>query len=536
MSGLPEPSQPAPDASSRLTKRKVLDAVSALDSAFKDPGQSVAAKKRKTSSSNPPRTSTPALEAILARSSTSRSASPAAPPPASYDPTSLPSLLARLSSYRLTSFSPSKPASLSALQCALHGWKHTPATKERVECVTCGRGVVLLPPAQGGWASPAGVKLREEYERALFSSRAEESLHKETCPWRMRPCARSLYRLPGGGLGVSSGGRRRLLEVVAAEGREMQERGLGEMRLEVPKDVGRVMTEGGRERLVKAVQAVVEPSSDAAADSSTAADRPRLDPTTLLLALFGWSLSPATSSSSAAISSSRPGTPSLSRSASSSSLSSLRSIPPSSSSSGLPILGCGFCHRQVLASSYLPSPASSSSDAPPSAKEPRAFDPVKQHLPFCPFVDAYAGLPTHPSPGSSAPTSPVLSPLTSRAADAAKNNPATAILKPGWQTRLEAVLQRPLSPASAGSVSGVGPGAGAGAEEGAVGQAGEGREGGRAEGLIGSGKTKELLTYVRTLLGPKIKVGKALLPPLPSPASERARQDGGETGEGAPSA
>ncbi|BGP20128.1 hypothetical protein JCM10213_000788 [Rhodosporidiobolus nylandii] len=435
---------PATEPQPLLTKRRLTDALSSLDAAFKDPGSAGRAKKRKTSST--PLTSTPALEALLARSAPSPASAPAAPP-ASYDPTSLPSLLARLATYRLSSFSPSKPASLSALSCALHGWRHTPETRERIECVTCGRAVVLLPPSSGagGWTSPAGKKLREEYERAVLSSKAEESLHKETCPWRMRPCARSLYRLPGGGLGVQGGGRRKLLEELAAKSTEMSEKGLAGMTVALPKEAEAVVgSEEGRERLVKAVKAV---------GPAEHAEEWHLEPITLLLAVFGWALS-------SPVSSGAPGTPSLSRSASSSSLSSLRSLPPSVSSAD-PILSCTMCHRQVLASSYLPSTSSGPA---------RSFDPVKQHQFYCPFVDAYAGLPAAPPPS----TSP-----------APAANPPPKTLKPGWQVRLEAVLQKPVY---------MGGGA-------ARDVAGEGEQ--AEAGLVGGQKTKELLSYVRSLLGPK---------------------------------
>ncbi|BGP43597.1 hypothetical protein JCM10450v2_007772 [Rhodotorula kratochvilovae] len=442
------PAAPAGPASRSFSTRQVSDALSSLDAVFRDPLGGVRSKKRRTSSPHR-KTSTPALEAILARSAHKSTASTANPPP-SYEPASLPALLARLATYRLTTFSPSKPSSLSALSCALHGWMHTPSTRERIQCVTCAQGVVLLPPSNGeGWISPSGQRLREGYERLVLAP--EGKGHSENCPWRMRPCVRGLYRLAGGGLGVQSGGRRRLLEEVGRQARELDERGLGAIRLELPGEaLSLVGEEADKERLVKAVQAV----ASAADETSTTLSPPSAN--SILLALFGWTL-PSTA------------TPALSRSNSTSSISSLRSIAPSSSS---PILSCTFCTRQVLATSYLPSsaPSADGSVTPPT----KAFDPLKQHQPFCPFVDAYAG---H-------------SPTIAAAASATKG---VGVLKPGWQVRLEAVLQRPVGAASAASAASA---TGAGTMD-------EAEEEGRAVELTGAGKTKELLSYVRSLLGPK---------------------------------
>ncbi|GAA5820952.1 hypothetical protein JCM11251_001894 [Rhodosporidiobolus azoricus] len=457
-------------APANLSKRRLIDTITSLDNAFKEPtGGAQAAKKRKmNTTASAPRTSTPALEALLARTASPGPSTPSnAPPPASYEPTSLPALLSRLQTYsRLSSFSPSKPASLSSLNCALHGWKHTPSTRERVECVTCGRAVVLLPPSAGtgGWTSEAGKNLRGEYEMALFSREATESLHKETCPWRMRPCARSLYRLPGGGLGVPAGsgggGRRRLLEDVSKIAADMEEKGLGEMQVELPKEAEKLV--GGdeaRARLVLAIEGALPPTPSGESEQPRPA---QLSATSILLALFGWTL-PSLSSSS-----SRPGTPSLSRSASSTSISSLSSV--ASTSKATSVLSCAFCHRQVLASSYLP-----------TSPSPKSFDLVKQHHSFCPYVASASSGPLQPS-------------STAHAA------PAPPALKPGWQIRLEAVL-----------------GAGAAARSAASTQSGAAQEvdGQQGTRLVEQGKTQDLLRYVRSLLGPKPKA--RIAPVLPQP-------------------
>ncbi|GAA5872251.1 hypothetical protein JCM1840_004109 [Sporobolomyces johnsonii] len=448
------PASSSPHDPSRISKRKVTDALASLDqAAFKDPlpGTAGLAKKRRTTSATAPPTSTPALEALLSSSSFHRSLPSTTPVPASYDPTSLPALLSRLATYRLVSFSPSKPASLSSLACALHGWvnaRNTGNERERVQCVTCGQGVVLLAPSGGdGWTSPAGRKLKDEYERLVLK---EGKGHAETCPWRMRPCARSLYRLAGG-LGVQGGGgRRRLLDELRREAGAMEQAGLGAVRLELPQGA-----EEAREKLVE----IVNPADETRSLSSTS----------ILLALFGWTLSP--------LSVHQPSpSPSLSRSNSSASISSTTAA----AGGALPVLSCPYCLRQVPLSSYLPSPSSD-----PPTNTPRSFDPLKQHHPFCPFVDAYAGLPAPPATA------------------------ATPALKPGWQTRLEAVLQR----TGGGGGGGGGKSGTGGAANGIVSLLTAGGQGDEATTTTSSAaKTRELLSYVRTLLGPKTSRSKPSSP------------------------
>ncbi|GAA5966030.1 hypothetical protein JCM21900_004929 [Sporobolomyces salmonicolor] len=314
---------------SRISKRKVTDALASLDqAAFKDPLPSTGgvAKRRRTASATARPTSTPALEALLSSTSAFHRSRPStAPVPASYDPSSLPALLVRLATYRLLSFSPAKPASLSSLACALHGWVNVRTKgneRERIQCVTCGQGVVLLAPSGGdGWSTPAGRKLKDEYERLVLKE---------------------------GGLGVQGGGgRRRLLDEVRREAGAMEEAGLGAVKLELPQ-----RAEEGREKLVEIVNGTGQ--------------TPSFSSTSILLALFGWTLSPLPAYQASP-------SPSLSRSNSSSSISSTATA----AGGALPVLSCPYCLRQVpLSSSYFPSPSPPSG---PPEKNQRPFDPLKQH-------------------------------------------------------------------------------------------------------------------------------------------------------------
>ncbi|GAA5871525.1 hypothetical protein JCM3774_006286 [Rhodotorula dairenensis] len=437
---------PGADLAHRTSKRKWLDSIASLDAATRDPVAPGATKKTRRTKA-PHNISTPALEAILAR--TARPSTPSqAPPPPSYRPTSLPALLERISTYRLTTFSPSKPQSLSALSCALHGWVHTPSTRERVQCVTCGNGVVVLPPSagDGAWSSPAGQRLRQEYERQIGD---QGQAHAETCPWKLRPCAKSLYRLPGGGLGVSWGGRRRLLEELWRDAEALDQAGLGQVSLALPETVrGTVESDAGQARLVKALACVADSVRSEDRSPSTTAGPPP-SPTSILLSIFGWNL--VTSSARA------PVAPSLARSTSTASLSSL-------SDSSSPVLCCQYCTRRVLASSYLPSG--------PAMTAEKRFDPVGQHQAFCPFVVSTTMQQTDlPSPSD-------------EAASQADGGLAMA-RKPGWLVRLEAVLPRSPSGTTAAETT-------ASATRAPI-----------AIATAATGNSYELLSYVRKLLGPK---------------------------------
>ena len=373
----PLPPRPA----SRLTKRTLSDALSTLDSALKPSPLPLPTSKRP----RPTPTSTRALESLLSlRQAPPRSlpSSPQTLAPDSYTPNSLPSLLDRLSSYRLTSYSPLKPFTISPLECALHGWTNT--GKERLTCQTCKKSIVLLPPTTGSWNDSIGKAMREEYEKLVGKKG-----HEENCPWGLRPCSKNLYRLQGGGLGVSKGGRRRLLEIVGEEARGMDEKGLKGIQLELPQEL--VLDE---EKLRRNVTALLSPPHP----PPTAEEQVhQVSTTSILLAIFGWTLSPIPTSPSSSLT--------RSNSSSSSSISS-----SSTNTKNPPILSCHYCLRQILVTPYLPGSE--------GEKRRKLLNPINQHYNYCPFIS------TTIPPSSSTSSS----------------KEQEMVKKPGWQVRLEAVL------------------------------------------------------------------------------------------------
>ncbi|KAK4699715.1 hypothetical protein P7C70_g6541, partial [Phenoliferia sp. Uapishka_3] len=303
-----------------LSKRKIDDALSTLDDAGKHSAQSTKKQKQSRLRST---ISTPALVSLLALHKPQPRPQPAIPP--SYDPTSLSALLSRLSTYRLTTYSP-KPPSLSPPTAARHGWSNSPQ-RERLECVTCHKAFLVTPPSskEGGWNGPLGKRMEGEYGRLL-----NKEGHEEACPWRMRGCARGLYA-------CRTEGRGKILEEMVKGARETTGRigakEVGEMSIKHP------LTEEEFNKLVQAAQ-----------DSKKASDLQwELPPApALVLALFGWSA--ATSST------------------------------PTS-----PIITCSLCTREVLINSYLPS---STTPTPTPSTPSQYFDLISQHQKFCPYVDS----------------------------------------------------------------------------------------------------------------------------------------------------
>ncbi|KAL8277565.1 hypothetical protein RQP46_009997 [Phenoliferia psychrophenolica] len=323
-----------------LTKRKLQDALSSLDQATQyGPHQSP--KKPRAPRRERETVSTPALVQLLAASRPL--VRPAPVVPASYDPTSLPALLARIASFRLSSYSP-KPAALAPPACALLGWTNESGPnreRERVECVTCHRGLLVTPPTQkdGGWAGQLGKRLEAEYAAQL-----SKDAHEDACPWRMRACARALYR-------CKIEGRGKLVEELVQAASEAQRKtggaALADIRLKHPL---------GDDELANVVEAV----QDYLKAKGAAVEVP--PPPALVLALFGWTAAATSSATS-------------------------------------PVLTCTLCTREVLITSHLPPSPSTSTITTPSTSA--AFDVVSQHQHFCPFVDS---LPAPSTSSSPAPT------------------------------------------------------------------------------------------------------------------------------------
>ncbi|KAG8897466.1 hypothetical protein FRC00_004224 [Tulasnella sp. 408] len=181
--------------SSRITKRKLDDAISNLDSAMASSSQD-APESSPSKRANTSRTSS--IYASLSkykifRSSPSSKAptrtisSPyalASKPP--YRPESSEDFLARLATYRITTYR-DKPAEIDAVAAAKAGWVND--GKERLVCGYCTSSWVL--------ASTAGMTSRDAANTLVEKQRVGlVSNHKDFCPWKKAQCDDSVYRIP----------------------------------------------------------------------------------------------------------------------------------------------------------------------------------------------------------------------------------------------------------------------------------------------------------------------------------------------------
>jgi hypothetical protein len=189
------------------TKRKLADAFQSLDAAVEatappskkaHTGRSLYAALAKygvkPKQANPQfaslSKSTPHLSAILARAATrTRKALPftfnAAPPTplaltAEYRPSSIPSFLARLATFKLATYA-NKPSQLDAVAAAKCGW--TNDGKDRLVCGLC--SVSWVVAGREGMSRDAANSLVEKQRVSLVEA------HKNGCPWKTRQCDRT---------------------------------------------------------------------------------------------------------------------------------------------------------------------------------------------------------------------------------------------------------------------------------------------------------------------------------------------------------
>ncbi|KAL0573120.1 hypothetical protein V5O48_008842 [Marasmius crinis-equi] len=432
-----QPAQPCAASSNysnmRATKRKLDDAFNRLDAAV--------APKETTTAEQPPRKkpflsqsiystlskygikskdsegsktrnptsiskNTPHLSAILSRAESrtretfnkSRTASPTPllSSTADYRPSSIPSFLNRLSTFKLSTYA-NKPPQIDAVAAAKCGWVND--GKDRLVCGIC--GVSWVVAGREGMSRDAANSLIEKQRQSLVES------HKSGCPWKTRQCDDLIYRIP--------------LQSPAATVRELKANAsilepiLQSVEIKHPLTPNQlaslqstITTESSPEiELLEVEEATPQTTDVSPTPPST---------TAVLTALFGWAPAPE-----------RPRITSLSRpnsrmptSSSTPSLSRASSLAPSPSpqppllrdatnkakARDTSLLHCVLCQRRVGMWAFIsqppatPAPASSTSDpAPNQEKTPkqRQFDLLKEHRSYCPYVVRSTVVPTLPS-------------------------------------------------------------------------------------------------------------------------------------------
>ncbi|KAJ1307550.1 hypothetical protein OPQ81_001647 [Rhizoctonia solani] len=103
-----------------------------------------------------------------------------------YRPSSASDFLERLSTYKLSTYR-DKPAAIDAVAAARCGWRNE-GGKDRLACNVCG----------AAWIVGNATGMTREAASALIARHVTSLVqnHKSSCPWRLRQCDPSIYRLP----------------------------------------------------------------------------------------------------------------------------------------------------------------------------------------------------------------------------------------------------------------------------------------------------------------------------------------------------
>lgn len=103
-----------------------------------------------------------------------------------YRPSSAPDFIERLTTFKLSTYR-DKPAAIDAVAAARCGWRNE-GGKDRLACNVCG----------AAWIVGNTTGMTREAASALIARHVTSLVqgHKASCPWRLRQCDPSIYRLP----------------------------------------------------------------------------------------------------------------------------------------------------------------------------------------------------------------------------------------------------------------------------------------------------------------------------------------------------
>ncbi|KAI0635796.1 zf-C3HC-domain-containing protein [Trametes polyzona] len=383
----------------------------------------------------------PHLAAILSRTATrtrkalpfrfgqsTKSSLTASPSTSEYRPSSTASFLARLSTYKLSTYG-NKPPAIDAVAAAKCGWIND--GKDRLVCGIC--GVSWVVANRDGMTREAANALVEKQRVQLVEA------HKEGCPWKTRQCEDSIYHVP--------------LQAPLATIRDIKSRAIILDTVMTGVEIKHPLTTAQVQSILGIISSVSLPSSTTLEDSPLStpprestptppAARHEPSETAVLTAFFGWSILPpaqASESTKTAPSLSRatsviPATPARSTTSRASSIardgtpSPATPRPPlraqstaslhshfSSSSFSTPradttLLHCTLCQRRVGLWAFLPKRAEEddpmTGDASSEVKEngaskpqqQRQLDILREHRPYCPYVVRSTTVPSLPTP------------------------------------------------------------------------------------------------------------------------------------------
>ncbi|KAJ7227082.1 C3HC zinc finger-like-domain-containing protein, partial [Mycena pura] len=440
------------------TKRKLADAFHALDQAVEPSNE---AKRPKTSTDKPTTRSlyatlakygvkpkqanphisslsksTPHLSTILSRAAArTRKALPfsslAKPPPplpptAEYRPSSIPSFLARLETFKLATYA-NKPIQIDAVAAAKCGWIND--GKDRLVCGLC--SVSWVVAGREGMTKDAANALVEKQRVSLVDA------HKDGCPWKTRQCDPSIYRVP--------------LQAPSIMIRELKTKALVLDPIMQQIEVKHPLSAGQLASLRSAIhdftlatlgEFPAPPVRDAADEAAPTPLPPQPSDKALLAAFFGWTPAPLPTERPRVSLHSRPSSRAASRAASRAS-SPFASTPqhppllsqpsaatsaafasasttalPLSNSSGPPTTPRQFLRRissvasmsstkqetTLLHCALCQTLPTESTTPPPPVRPQRQFDLLKEHRSYCPYVVRSTVVPSLAAESVTSPT------------------------------------------------------------------------------------------------------------------------------------
>jgi hypothetical protein len=410
--------------------------------------------------------STPNLSAILSRAATktrkafphkpgeSSSSAPSLSPLADYRPSSIPSFIGRLETFKLATYA-NKPPALDAVAAAKAGWIND--GKDRLVCGICNASWVVS--GKEGMSRDAANALIEKQRTSLVQA------HKVGCPWRTRQCDDSIYRIPL----QSPASTVQNIKMNAA----VLDTVLQDVEIKHP------LTQSQLASFQAVISFFESSTSQELADPSSTTSQPSSEPsqTAIVTSLFGWSLAPERPRTT---STSRPNSriPSASRTPLSSRASSAAPGGPAEKSRPLlhtaasqaiardtSLLHCVLCQRRVGLWAFAPPKQLPESSASPemdaSSPQPpkrtnsimmrRQFDLLKEHRSYCPYVVRSTVVPTLPISPSVASVSTPRSSLHIRSSSSSSQLNGTSGVRPGsnamegWRAVLTVVLRYRMS-------------------------------------------------------------------------------------------
>ncbi|CDO74994.1 hypothetical protein BN946_scf184945.g66 [Trametes cinnabarina] len=422
----------------------------------------------------------PHLAAILSRTaSRTRKALPfklgqatkpslaASPTASEYRSSSTASFLARLSTYKLSTYG-NKPPAIDAVAAAKCGWIND--GKDRLVCGIC--GVSWVVASRDGMTRDAANALVEKQRMQLVQA------HKDGCPWKTRQCDDSIYHVP--------------LQAPLATIRDIKSRAIVLDTVMQGVEIKHPLVQS----VLSIISSVSLPSSsgiDEEGPSTPGRDitptltttRQDASETAVLTALFGWSIlppappsehfktpsisragsvvpaTPSRGPGSRASSVARDSTPTPTtprpplRMSSTASVSSRLSFG-STSRPDTTLLHCALCQRRVGLWAFLPkrtqdddsttgngTTEGSAAGGTSKPQQPqRQLDILREHRPYCPYVVRSTTVPSLPVPSQQQGHGRSLS-LASLAAANGSNPQMTAqpTLMEGWRAVMT-VVQR----------------------------------------------------------------------------------------------